>query len=102
MADAARLMKKYGFSQIPIVANNKVVGKISERDILQALYSKIAGANTSLSAVMDTNVCTVQESESIDLLPELLSQHLMVVAVRKAKPIAVITRSDLIDFLSHK
>ena len=96
---AITLMKKHDISQVPVVDKQKLVGKITERDLLTGLYTKSIGPTNHIAALVDPNMTAVEEHESIEYVSVLLTKHDFVVVVNtKQKPLGVITRIDLIEY----
>ncbi len=95
------LMQKYNISQIPVIDKQKLIGKVSERDLLTGLYTKQIGPTNHIAALVDTAITAVDEHEAIDYVSVLLTKHDFVVVVNNnQKPLGVITRIDLIEHYS--
>ena len=98
---AIHLMKSNDISQIPVISGNKLLGKVTERQLLTGLYHKSIGPTNHVSAVLDGDVATVEASESIDHVSNLLErENLVIVLDTKRKPLGVVTRIDLIEYYS--
>ncbi len=96
---AIALMKANDISQMPVVSSGRVVGKVTERQLLTGLYEKRIGPTNHISAAIDPFVLQVPQSESVDRVSELLEkENLVVVVSRAGKPEGVVTRIDLIDY----
>ena len=72
---AIDLMRRHNFSQIPVVSGNKLVGKVTERDLLTGLYAKSIGPTNHIAAMVDPLVTAVEEAESIEYVSLLLTKH---------------------------
>ncbi len=98
---AIGLMKKYNISQVPVVDKNKLVGKVTERDLLTGFYSKSIGPTNHIAALVDPNMTAVNKTESAEYVSHVLTKHDFVVVVDdEFKPLGVITRIDLIEYYS--
>lgn len=98
---AIELMKKHDISQIPVVSKHKLVGKVSEKELLSGLYTKSIGPTNHIAALVDSNIVAVEETESVEYASQLLTKHdFVVVVTSKQKPLGVITRIDLIEYYS--
>lgn len=96
---AIQLMKTKDISQMPVIGGNKVLGKVTERQLLTGLYKKSIGPSNHIDAALDTQVLVVDEHESVDHVSQLLEEENLVVVVDKTgKPLGVVTRIDLIDY----
>ena len=94
-------MKKYNISQVPVVDKNKLVGKVTERDLLTGFYSKSIGPTNHIAALVDPNMTAVNKTESAEYVSHVLTKHDFVVVVDdEFKPLGVITRIDLIEYYS--
>lgn len=99
--NAIRLMKTKDISQMPVIDGKKVLGKVTERQLLTGLYKKSIGPTNHIRAVLDPNVTEVARDESVDYVSGLLEKENFVIVVDKnRKPLGVVTRIDLIDYYS--
>jgi cystathionine beta-synthase len=99
VSTAIRLMKKYDISQVPVIDQQKLLGKVTERVLLSGLYDKSIGPSNHISALIDPYVTTVLENESIDHVSEVLTKENFVVVLDiNNKPLGVISRIDLIEY----
>lgn len=99
--DAIKKMRKYDISQIIVVENGKLVGKINEGQLLEGLYESSVGPSNKVRSVYDQNVQVVFASESIDRISQLLIKDNLVAVIDKAgNPMGAITRIDLITYYS--
>ena len=98
---AIELMRKYDVSQLPVVQNSKLIGKVNESKLLEGLFNKTIGSSNKIKSVVDKNVISVSENESVEWVSRLLAQDNMIVVIDKdKKPLGVVTRIDLIEFYS--
>ena len=96
-------MKEKGFSQIPITNNAKLVGMLREQDLLEGILSgRSAPLTGPISSVMERNVTSVSQDTPLSALEELLlDQPSVVVIDRDSKPIDILTKIDLVDYVAH-
>ncbi len=98
---AISLMKSTDISQMPVVEKGKVMGKVTERQLLTGLYHKSIGPTNHISAVYDPEIESVYDNESLDHIANILEkENLVVVISQKGKALGVITRIDLIEYYS--
>ena len=106
VGEAIDLMQRYGISQLPVVeeANGQgVVGTLQERTLLDRVYRDPAVVSTAVSAAMDAPLSQVGVDSSLDdAFEPLLRGEQAVLVVEGGKPMAVITRADLLEFVAHR
>jgi cystathionine beta-synthase len=106
VGDAIDLMQRYGISQLPVTeqANGHlVVGTLQERTLLDRVYHDPSVVTTAVSTAMDAPLSQVGVDSSIDdAFEPLLRGEQAVLVVESGEPVAVITRSDLLEFVAHR
>ena len=103
VSKAAQLMKRYDYSQLPVMDGNRVVGSISERTILnQILSGKRPEELSSLRVeeVMEPAFPQVDEDAPLSLVSHLLRHYQAVLVVRKGELIGIITKADLLKMIA--
>ena len=105
VGDAIDLMQRYGISQLPVTEDTNghlVVGTLQERTLLDRVYHDPSVVTTAVSAAMDAPLSQVGVDSSIDdAFEPLLRGEQAVLVVESGEPVAVITRSDLLEFVAH-
>ncbi len=106
VGEAIDLMQRYGISQLPVVDDSDgraVIGTLQERTLLDRVYRDPSVVTTSVSAAMDAPLSQVGVESSIDdAFEPLLRGEQAVLVVEGGKPVAVITRADLLEFVAHR
>jgi cystathionine beta-synthase len=106
VGEAIDLMQRYGISQLPVVEESNgrgVVGTLQERTLLDRVYRDPAVVTTAVSAAMDPPMSQVAVDSSLDdAFEPLLRGEQAVLVVQDEKPVAVITRADLLEFVAHR
>jgi cystathionine beta-synthase len=106
VGEAIDLMQRYGISQLPVVedANGQgVIGTLQERTLLDRVYRDPAIVTTPVSAAMDAPMSQVAVDSSLDdAFEPLLRGEQAVLVVEQDRPVAVITRADLLEFVAHR
>jgi cystathionine beta-synthase len=99
---AYRKMKMYDVSQLPVMGNQKLLGIISELDILLAVTGNPEGFHIPVSHAMAKNLVTLQvDAPLIDLLP--VFEHGMVAIIMQGDEfLGLITAIDLLQHLRKK
>jgi cystathionine beta-synthase len=106
VGEAIDLMQRYGISQLPVTeeANGHlVIGTLQERTLLDRVYRDPSVVTTAVSTAMDAPLSQVGVDSSIDdAFEPLLRGEQAVLVVESGEPVAVITRSDLLEFVAHR
>lgn len=95
-------MKLYEVSQLPVLADDQVVGIIDESDLLLATIADPAKFSAPVHSAMSARVETVQASASFESLMPVFNRGHVVVVVDGARFLGLITRIDLINHLRNK
>lgn len=103
VADSVMLMKEHGISQLPVVDEERLVGIITESDLLAKLVDGRATLASAVAEVMFRNVQTVHVNDDASRLLEVFSKGLAgLVLDDDGKLQGVITKMDLVDLLTAK
>ncbi|MCS7124101.1 MAG: CBS domain-containing protein [Candidatus Bathyarchaeota archaeon] len=90
----SEIMVRHAISQLPVLDGQKVVGTITEEDIIRKLGSNIA--NEKVENVMGPPLPVVAEDTGISVIRPLLERRQGVLVARGRKIVGIITRSDLL------
>jgi len=94
LGKAVEIMIKNGFSNLPVLVDNKAVGSITEAAVVNAGKENY---NRSCAEFMTPPPATVSENTPISTLRELLKKEsLILVTGVQGKVIGLITRSDVL------
>ena len=95
-------MKLYDVSQLPVLADGKVVGILDESDLLLAVAKDKSRFRDPVRNAMTTKLDTIDASASLDdLLPIFARDHVAIV-MRNGEFLGLITRIDLINHLRRQ
>lgn len=100
--DALELLLRHRVSGLPVVdAEDRLVGVVSEFDLLTLLYDNLRIENTTVSRYLSSDVVTVHEDDHlIDVAQVFLEKGLRRLPVIKAgKVVGVISRRDVIRYI---
>jgi cystathionine beta-synthase len=106
IADAIAILREYGVSQMPVVKAEppvmaaEVVGSVSERELLAALYGGRARLADAVERHMASPLPVIGSGEPASLAAERLQAVDAVLVQDDGKPIGVLTRQDLLGFLA--
>lgn len=105
--DAIGILREYGVSQMPVVGAEppvmagEVAGSVSERELLSAVFEGRAKLADAVSLHMSPALPMIGAGELIGALGKALRDCDAVMVVEEGKPVGVITRYDLLGFLSE-
>jgi cystathionine beta-synthase len=104
--DAIGILREYGVSQMPVVGAEppvmagEVAGSVSERELLSAVFEGRANLADAVGAHMGPPLPIIGAGELVGSLAKVLRDLDAVMVVEEGKPVGVITRYDLLGFLS--
>jgi cystathionine beta-synthase len=107
VADAIDTLETYGISQMPVSERDDdavegIVGSISEKGLLERAFRDPAVVRRTVGELMDPPLPTVSNQATLDDAFTLLSAGApAVVAVSGGRPVGVVTKLDLLEFLAH-
>jgi cystathionine beta-synthase len=102
-------MRRYGISQLPVVRDGEcesladVIGSLQDRALLERVFANADAVHEDVAAAMQPPLAAVEASATLDeVFATLTGRMNAVVVARDGKPVGVLTRSDLLDFLAHR
>jgi cystathionine beta-synthase len=99
---AYRKMKMYDVSQLPVMGDGKLLGIVSEIDILIAITGHPEGFLIPVGDAMAKNLLTVQVHSPItDLLP-IFERGMVAIIVKDQEFLGLITPIDLLQYLRKR
>ncbi|MGH3842485.1 MAG: cystathionine beta-synthase [Pseudonocardiaceae bacterium] len=108
LAEAVMILREFGVSQLPVVAAEppvmaaEVIGAVSERTLLQALFAGDAQLADRIEAHMAAPLPTIGGGESIGSLMRALAEADGAMVLIDGKPAGVVTRQDVLGFLAGR
>ena len=100
LADAVMAMKEHGISQLPVVDEERLVGIVTESDLLSKLVEG-ATLSSAVAEVMFRNVQTVNVNDDARVLTSLFAKDLVALVVDDDKRLlGILTKMDLVDALT--
>jgi cystathionine beta-synthase len=106
IAEAVSILREYGVSQMPVVKAEppvmaaEVVGSVSERELLAALYGGKARLTDAVETHLAPPLPLVGAGEPATRAAEMLQDADAVLVQDDGKPIGVLTRHDLLGLLT--
>ena len=104
--DAIAILREYGVSQMPVVKAEppvvlgEVAGSVSERDLLAALFAGTAHLADPVGKHMSPTLPLVGAGEPVSAARHILETDDALLVISDGKPVGVLTRADLLGFLS--
>jgi cystathionine beta-synthase len=104
--DAIGILREYGVSQMPVVGAEppvmagEVAGSVSERELLSAVFEGRAKLADAVSEHMSPPLRMIGAGELVTAAGKALRDWDALMVVEEGKPVGVITRYDLLGFLS--
>ncbi|MDV8053727.1 MULTISPECIES: cystathionine beta-synthase [unclassified Rhodococcus (in: high G+C Gram-positive bacteria)] len=104
--DAIEILREYGVSQMPVVGAEppvmagEVAGSVTERDLLSAVFEGRAALADPVAKHMSSPFPLIGAGETVSDATKALGESDALMVVEEGKPVGVITRHDLLGFLS--
>jgi cystathionine beta-synthase len=103
VSQAAALFKEHGISQIPVLDGGKLVGILTEFDVMGQLVVGRATGTTTVAEAMVRRVSTVGLRHSASELPGLFERGEVALVVDEERHLlGIVTKMDLIDLLTAR
>ncbi|SFS06943.1 cystathionine beta-synthase [Agrococcus baldri] len=106
--DAIEIMREYGVSQLPVltaeppVVIGEVAGAVDERSLLEAVFAERAQLTDPIAEHVGERLPQIGIADSIETLRAALKDYDALLVLEDAKPVGVITRTDLLTHLSKE
>lgn len=105
--DAIGILREYGVSQMPVVGAEppvmagEVAGSVSERELLSAVFEGRAQLVDAVALHMGPPLPLIGAGDHVSAAAKALRDVDAVMVVEGGKPVGVITRHDLLGYLSE-
>ena len=100
--DAVNLMREHDISQLPVIEGGQVVGSLSEARILDILVSNATARTRPVVEYMEKPFPVVSDDASLTEVAQQMHREFSAVLVKHKDGFDIITKSDLIFFLTRK
>ncbi|MCW2806526.1 MAG: cystathionine beta-synthase [Marmoricola sp.] len=107
IAVAVQILQEYGVSQMPVVLAEppimaaEVAGSVSERRLLEALYTGQAHLADPVELHMDEPLTTMGAGVGVAEAVEALREADALLVQEDGRPVGVLTRQDLLSFVAR-
>jgi cystathionine beta-synthase len=109
VGEAIDVMQRYSISQLPVVRDGElssladVIGSLQDRDLLDRVFKNPDALHEDVASAMQPPLAAVEAHQSLDEVFATLTGRTNAVVVAEAgRPVGVLTRSDLLEFLAHQ
>jgi cystathionine beta-synthase len=109
VGEAIDVMQRYSISQLPVVRDGSlasladVIGSLQDRDLLDRVFKNPDALHEDVAAAMQPPLAAVDASQTLDeVFATLTGRTNAVVVASDGKPVGVLTRSDLLEYLAHQ
>ena len=109
VGEAIDVMQRYSISQLPVVRDGSVasladvIGSLQDRDLLDRVFKNPDALHEDVAAAMQPPLSAVDASQTLDeVFATLTGRTNAVVVASDGKPVGVLTRSDLLEYLAHQ
>jgi cystathionine beta-synthase len=99
VTEAIGVLKVHGISQLPVVDKDRVIGMLHESRLLEKALAGTRG-DAAVQEIAEATWCTVDERTDISVLTELFKRFKVALVISNSKPVDIITRIDLIDYIA--
>ncbi|HEV7812717.1 MAG TPA: cystathionine beta-synthase [Leifsonia sp.] len=105
--DAIQIMNKYGVSQLPVltaeppVVMGEVTGALDEASLVDAVFGGRAQMTDNVGAFLGEPLGLIGVNEPVSAARAALATANALLVTEDGKPVAVLTRQDLLNFLSE-
>jgi len=99
---ASQIMLKHGFSQLPVFSKGRLVGSISEKDIMNILSKGLKMeelSNIYVCDVMDEPFPQIPVKTPLSVIITLLQTFNAVLVVNKGRVAGIITKADVLKVI---
>jgi len=108
VAEAIDVMERYSISQLPVVRDGAVesladvIGSLQDRALLDLVFKNADALHEDVAVAMQGPLTAVDADASVDEIVTALTGGANAVVVADAgRPIGVVTRSDLLEYLAR-
>lgn len=99
---ALDLLREYEISQLPVTNGSEIVGSINDVGVMQAVFDQSDILHRPVSEIMGRPFPALEQFSEIEKAYKLLTlANSAIVVTDDGEPVGVVTRQDIISFLSN-
>jgi cystathionine beta-synthase len=109
VGEAIDVMQRYSISQLPVVRDGvgeslaDVIGSLQDRDLLDRVFKNADALHEDVASAMQPPLEAIEEGASVEtIFAALTGRANAVLVARDGRPVGVVTRSDLLEYLAHR
>src|SRR5438874_1123029 len=109
VGEAIDVMQRYSISQLPVVRDGRsdsladFIGSLQDRTLLDRVFKNPDALHEDVASAMQPPLAAVEADQTLDeVFATLTGRTNAVVVAREGKPVGVLTRSDLLEYLAHQ
>jgi cystathionine beta-synthase len=109
VGEAIDLMQRYSISQLAVVRDGEldsladVIGSLQDRDLLDRVFKNPDALHEDVAAAMQPPLPAIDVDEPLDeVFATLTGRTNAVVVAQSGRPVGVLTRTDLLEYLAHQ
>ena len=99
---AYQRMKLYDVSQLPVLKDGRIVGIVTEEDILLEVYGNPQHFSEPVSSAMESSLVTLLPDDPVEKLREIFERGMVAIVVDGEEFLGLITRIDLLNWLRRR
>jgi cystathionine beta-synthase len=108
VGEAIDAMQRYSISQLPVVRDGlveslaDVIGSLQDRDLLDRVFKNADALHEDVAIAMQPPLEAVDVEASVEaIFAALTGRANAVLVAHEGRPVGVVTRSDLLEYLAH-
>jgi cystathionine beta-synthase len=102
LTTAHNRLRNAGFSQLPVMDNERLIGVVTEDDILRFAFGHPQRFNEPVSKAMTSTFLRVDKSTSINNLVAMLEVRSSAAVMDGERFLGLVTRSDVLNYLRRQ
>jgi len=106
--EAVELMRRHGVSQLPVASGSlplaaaEVLGAVDELALMDLAFDEASVLDREVGEMMGPRLPTIGSGQPVAMAVELLNHAPAVLVISGGRPCAVLTRTDVLRFLSER
>jgi cystathionine beta-synthase len=99
--EALDMLRRFAISQLPVMRGHEVVGSINDVAVMQAVFDQADIVHQPIGDVMGRAFPALEHDAEVTVAYKLLTMgNSAIVVTQDGRPVGVVTRQDIIAFLS--